>query len=146
MKVPIKIEPGAVIPIRMSPGSAGYDLFAFSEHLLTDGQPRAMVRTGIKVQIPYGYEGQIRLRSGMVKEGLMLANSVGCIDSDYRGEIYVPLYKIPSNYQDPKECVIKKGLRIAQLLLKKVEDIEFEVVDELDETIRGVGGFGSTGK
>jgi len=101
-----------------------------------------MVPTGLFVEIPEGYEAQIRGRSGLAaKNGISLANGVGTIDSDYRGEIKVILINLGN---EPFE--IKHGDRIAQMILAKYEKIEFTLVDSLEETDRGSGGFGHTGK
>jgi len=123
-------------------GDAGVDLFNAGEKILLKPQERALIPTGIKVAIPYGYELQIRPRSGLaINKGLTVLNSPGTVDSTYRGEVQVIIFNT-----NPKETIeIKKGERIAQAVLKKVELIEWEECEELDETVRNEGGFGSTG-
>lgn len=101
---------------------------------------RALVPTGLKMAIPNGYEGMVRPRSGLaLKHGITLVNTPGCVDADYRGDIGVILI----NHGD-KVFTVNQGDRIAQLIINKVEQVEFEIVNELDDTARGSGGFGST--
>lgn len=102
---------------------------------------RELIPTGLYVAIPEGYELQVRPRSGLAaKHGIMIVNSPGTIDADYRGEINVILVNMSN-----EKFVIEPGMRIAQLVLNKVERIKWEVVDKLSETLRGPGGFGHTG-
>lgn len=136
-----KLTPTAQIPRYMTPGSAGMDLYADHKVYILDPGETATLWTGIAVAIPEGYEGQVRTRSGMVLRGLVVANSPGCVDSDFRGEVGVILH---NQSDDPK--VVRVGDRIAQLVIAPVERAEIEVVDELDATERGDGGFGSTGR
>jgi dUTP pyrophosphatase len=104
---------------------------------------RALISTGLQIALPVGYEAQIRPRSGLaLKNGISVVNSPGTIDSDYRGQIGVALVNLNHNCH----VTIHKGDRIAQLVVNKIEQPEIIVVDELGETIRGTGGFGSTGK
>ena len=101
---------------------------------------RALIPTGLKMALPIGYEAQVRPRSGLaLKYGLTVLNTPGTIDSDYRGDVGVVLINHGS---DPFD--VHQGDRIAQLIVNKVEQVEFEVVNELDDTARGTGGFGST--
>ena len=101
----------------------------------------SMVKTGVTVEIPLGYEGQVRSRSGLAfKEGIFVLNSPGTIDSDYRGEIGVIL----ANMSD-SDRPVKIGERVAQLVITRVTDVVFQKKDSLSETERGSGGFGSTG-
>lgn len=101
---------------------------------------RALIPTGLKMALPSGYEGMVRPRSGLaLKYGITVLNTPGCVDADYRGDIGVILI----NHGD-KVFTINQGDRIAQLIINKVEQVEFEVVNELDNTNRGTGGFGST--
>lgn len=135
----------AKVPTRGSEYAAGYDLYAaFKEPLLKISPgSTVVVDTGIAVAIPDGYFGAIFARSGLAtKQGLRPANCVGVIDSDYRGPIKVALH----NDGPVLPQIIKQGERIAQLVIIPYENIEFEVVEELEETERGEGGFGSTGK
>lgn len=101
---------------------------------------RALIPTGLKIALPIDYEAQVRPRSGLaLKNGITVLNTPGTIDSDYRGDIGVILI---NNGWDPFE--VRQGDRIAQLVINKIEQVEFEIVDDLDNTVRGSGGFGST--
>lgn len=132
------------IPRYESEGAAGFDLrlnidfpLRVSPHDKTDLLP-----TGLYMEIPKGYEGEIRPRSGLAcRYGITLANSPGTIDSDYRGEIMVCLINNSNEYY-----TLEPGERVAQMLIKKVEQAEIVEVDELTDSTRGSGGFGSTGK
>ncbi|MBI4976242.1 MAG: dUTP diphosphatase [Spirochaetes bacterium] len=131
------------LPKYQTTGSSGVDMYADIEvpMQITAGQPVA-VPTGLFVEIPHGYEAQIRSRSGLaLKEGVFCLNSPGTIDSDYRGEIKV----IIANTKDTP-FTVKPGDRIAQMVFTKVEIAAFEQVSSLGDTERGHGGFGSTGK
>lgn len=133
----------ATIPTRGSADAAGWDLYAAIPAPLTIA-PGANypVPTDISMEIPQGYWGGIYARSGLAcKKGLRPSNLVGVIDSDYRGNVIVSLYN-----DSPVPQTIEPGDRIAQFILHKVNDITFEVVDELSDTERSGGGFGSTGK
>ena len=124
-------------------GSAGMDVRAnITEDVVLAPGTIKLIPVGLKVEIPVGYEIQVRPRSGLaLKHGLGMANSIGTIDSDYRGEIGV----IAINLSD-KAYTIKSGERIAQIVLNKVEQIEWTEVEELGTTERGTGGYGHTGK
>lgn len=140
-----KISPYAIIPTRGSSQAAGYDLyFAASPELDFSMHPGQsdFFPTGLQIEVPKGYFGAIFARSGLAaKKGLRPANCVGVIDSDYRGEVKVVLHN------DSKEIQhVKGGDRIAQLIFIKYDTVDFEVVEELEETDRGEGGFGSTDK
>ncbi|MGL4981143.1 MAG: dUTP diphosphatase [Fusobacteriaceae bacterium] len=143
-KVSVKIvkENGVLIPQYMTEESAGMDVRALLEESITlKSLERALIPTGIKMEIPKGYEVQVRPRSGLaIKNGVTVLNSPGTIDSDYRGEIKIILVNLSS---EPFE--IKNGERVAQLVLQKVYQINFEECDELGTTDRSSGGFGSTG-
>jgi len=123
--------------------SAGMDLRAnIDEDIILHPMERALVQTGLFVEIPAGYEAQIRPRSGLaIKKGITVLNSPGTIDSDYRGEVCIILI----NLSDEK-FVIKDGERICQMIVSKHERAEWECVDNLLKTERGKGGFGHTGK
>lgn len=139
----VKIVKGknAQLPKYQTPGSAGMDLHSIEEHIILPGQT-VLVKTGISIQLPYGYEAQIRSRSSLtLKKGLVVANAPGTIDSDYRGEIGVIIYNQSGHTQ-----TIEIGDRIAQMVIAKYESISWEEVDRLSESGRGEGGFGSTGK
>ncbi|MCL2376193.1 MAG: dUTP diphosphatase [Defluviitaleaceae bacterium] len=130
------------LPQYMTDGAAGMDLYAHvqSEMVLRPRQ-RATVPCGFKMAMPIGFEAQIRPRSGLgLKHGISMPNAPGTIDADYRGEINVLLI----NHSD-EDFTINRGDRIAQMVINKVERIEFEQVENLSETQRGEGGFGSTG-
>lgn len=126
----------------MSEHASGFDLFAdLSETLILKPQDRIAVPTGIAVQIPPGYEGQVRPRSGLaLKLGLGIVNSPGTIDADYRGEIKVILINLSR-----EDIAIEPGMRIAQLIFAPVWIPELVVADSLEETVRQSGGFGHTG-
>ena len=141
MKVKFKkLNEEAIIPEFKTAGSAGMDITSIEDVTLNPGQFK-IVKTGLACAIGEGYEVQIRPRSGMAcKYGITVINTPGTIDSDYRGEIGVGLINLSAGQFD-----INKGDRIAQLVVNKIEQPEIEIVDELDETERGAGGFGSTG-
>lgn len=138
-----KLNDLAKIPTRADIGSAGYDLYAATDHdIQIPPHSNVMVGTGIAMAIPIGYFGGIYARSGIAsKRNLRPANCVGVIDASYRGEIKVALHN-----DSPETKTIQAGERIAQLVIKKHETADFEEVDELDETERGIGGFGSSGE
>lgn len=141
MKIKIKkLHEDAIIPKYATDGSAGFDLTIVEPITLRSTQ-RGIAQTGLSFEIPKGYEMQIRPRSGLAaRYGVTVLNSPGTIDSDFRGEVCVILYNSGlSIVQFPK------GTRIAQGVICKVDQAEFEEVDELSETDRGIGGFGSTG-
>ncbi len=143
MKVKIVNKSTLPIPEYKTQNSSGVDLYANIEgEIVIKPLERKLIPTGIYAEIPEGYEGQIRARSGLaLNHGITLTNGIGTVDSDYRGEIKVLLINLgKENY------TIKRGDRIAQLVLIKYEKILFEEVDEIDETYRGTGGFGHTGK
>ena len=145
MKIRIKkLHERAILPTYGTEYSAGADLYALSEDrtpIYVPGVSTVLVRTGISVEIPEGYCGLIFARSGLAtKKGLAPANKVGVIDSDYRGEIMVAVHNHGILTQE-----IASGERIAQLAIVPFLKAEFEVADELSDTVRGVGGFGSTG-
>ena len=137
-----RLDPRAVLPQYASEQAAGADLYALCDAPveLMPGQT-VRIRTGLAVQIPEGYAGLIYARSGLsTKRGLAPANKVGVIDADYRGEIQVALYN-----QSGERQTVEPGERIAQLVIAPVLRACFEESEELDETSRGSGGFGSTG-
>lgn len=139
----VKARENAKLPCTATAGSAGADLFACTDIPVTVGAgERALIPTGIAVEIPLGFGGFVFPRSSLAaKQGVSLANCVGVIDSDYRGEISVPVI----NHGD-KEYTINPGDRIAQMVIMPVESAEYETSEELSETARGEGGFGSTGR
>ncbi len=146
LSIAIKRMPGGeglAVPRLATPGSAGADLCAAvqGELLIAPGD-RAVVPTGFAIALPAGFEAQVRPRSGLaLKHGITLPNAPGTIDSDYRGEIKVIL---ANGGHEP--FTVKRGERIAQIVVARVEPFRFELVDALDETDRGAGGFGHTGR
>lgn len=132
-----------VLPEYKTSGAAGMDLCAaISEPIELKPLERTLIPTGLKIELEHGYEAQIRPRSGMsIKHGITLINCVGTIDEDYRGEVCVPVVNISN-----ESYTILPQERIAQMIIARVEQAELEVVTELTETLRGAGGFGSTGK
>ena len=141
MKIKIKSLSG-IMPKYETKGSAGMDIRAFIDKpvKIMPGK-RALIPTGLFMEIPSGYEVQIRARSGLaVKYGIGLTNGIGTIDSDYRGEIKVSLINLGED-----EFVVNDGDRIAQMVVCRYEMAEIEEVDDLSETERGAGGFGHTG-
>jgi dUTP pyrophosphatase len=147
LKLPVRQLPhasGLPLPAYASDGAAGLDLVAaVGEGAVVELPPggRTLVPTGIAVALPGGYEAQVRPRSGLaVRHGVTVVNSPGTIDSDYRGEIQVALVNLG---REP--FAIRRGMRIAQLVVAPVARAELVLSDELDDTARGAGGFGSTG-
>ena len=137
-----KLDEGLPAPAYANPGDAGLDLYAAKDVTLQPGQ-RAMSPTGIAIAIPQGYAGFVQPRSGLAaKQGFSIVNTPGLIDSGYRGEIGV----IGLNTDTQNEIVIARGDRVAQLVIQEVPVVELLEVDELDETERSSGGFGSSGK
>ena len=144
MKINIKkLSENAIVPTYGSLGAAGADLYALlSDTLTIKPGETVLVGTGIAMEIPEGFVGLIFARIGLsTKKGLAPANKVGVIDSDYRGEIKVPLYNQSGSVQ-----TIEKGERIAQMVITPFISADFTEVDELDDTLRGAEGFGSTGR
>ena len=135
---------GLPLPKYETEGAAGLDLFAATKEdtrIIIPSRKAEMIPTGIAISVPSGYEAQIRPRSGLAaKNGITILNSPGTIDSDYRGEILVMLI----NHSN-KDFEILRGMRIAQMVISKIEQFNLISVDELDTTNRGKDGFGSTG-
>lgn len=142
MKVKIKkLDSKAVIPVYQTEEAAGFDLHSIEDKVL-QAQERALIKTGLSVALPSGSELQIRPRSGLaLKHGITVLNSPGTVDSDYRGEVMVLLIN-----HGTEAFEIKVGERIAQGVVAHVTQAMFEEVDDLDQTVRGAGGFGSTGQ
>ena len=136
------ISKSGIAPSYATAGASGMDLKAYIDEPITlKPMERMLVPTGLFVQIPEGYEGQVRARSGMaIKHGIGLVNSIGTIDSDYRGELKIPVINFGN-----EEYVINNGDRIAQFVIAKYERVDVSLVDSLDDTERGEGGFGHTG-
>ena len=138
-----KLKDNAITPTKGSKYAAGFDLYSCidSEELWIPAHETVKIGTGIAVAIPNGYFGAIYARSGIAtKQGLRPANCVGVVDSDYRGQVIVALH---NDTDEPQ--MITNGERIAQLVICPYENVELNEVDNLDETERGDGGFGSTG-
>lgn len=137
-----KLRDDVILPSHGSDEAAGWDLYA-QEGCIIRPNGTVMIKTGVALAIPKGYVGLIFARSGMAtKQGLAPANKVGVIDSDYRGEIIVAL----RNHNIDISQMVARGDRVAQLVIVPYLVGQYEVVDELDETVRGDGGFGSSGK
>ena len=138
-----KLDERAVLPTYGSEFAAGADLYALAdEEIVFQPNETKFVRTGLAMEIPEGYAGLIYARSGLAcKRGLAPANKVGVVDSDYRGEVMVALH----NHSNQEQRVAV-GERIAQLVVAPFLKAEFAEADELNETVRGEGGFGSTGR
>jgi len=130
------------LPSPASPGSAGFDLrAAVPEEVILPPGERLLVPTGVVLEIPAGWEGQVRPRSGLaLRHGIGIVNAPGTIDSDYRGEVAVILINLGD-----APFRLKRGDRIAQLVFARVESVEWEEAEALEESGRGEGGFGSTG-
>jgi dUTP pyrophosphatase len=131
------------VPARSHPGDAGYDLYARTAVRLAPAGGRALVPTGIALAIPEGYAGFVQPRSGLaLKHGVTCLNTPGLIDAGYRDEISVLLVNL-----DPRVAFdVQRGERIAQLVIQRVEAVEWDEVVALDESVRGLGGWGSTGR
>ncbi len=131
------------LPHYATPASAGVDLRAnLDEPVELKPLERALIKTGLFIELPLGYEAQVRPRSGLaLKKGITVLNTPGTIDADYRGEIGVILVNLSS-----EPFVVEDGERIAQLVIARHEQVEWKAVDQLADSKRGAGGFGSTGK
>jgi len=144
MKIKIKRLPNGKdlpLPEYKTSGSAGMDIVAAEDGYISKDET-VMIHTGFALAIPAGYEVQIRSRSGLAKHGVFVTNAPGTIDSDYRGEVCVLL----TNISEKKDFYYYKGHRIAQMIVAPVVRAKLMLVDELSDTERGSGGFGSTGK
>jgi dUTP pyrophosphatase len=142
MQVKIKkLHPNAVIPQYATTGAACFDLVSVNEVMIIPGREHVALKTGLAFEIPEGYVMMVYSRSGHgFKNGIRLANGTGVIDSDYRGEVMVKMHNVGKN-----SLLVKAGERIAQAMIIPALQVELEVVDELSDTARGSGGFGSTG-
>ena len=137
-----RLRPSATLPLQATAGAAGVDFCADLDAPVTL-QPGAfaLIPTGLAMALPPQHEGQVRPRSGLaLKSGITCLNTPGTVDSDYRGEVKVILIN-----HGAAPFVVEHGMRIAQLVVARVASVELVVVDTLDETVRGAGGFGSTG-
>jgi len=139
----LQLDPGLPLPGYAKPGDAGIDLRARESVVLKAGGGRGLVPTGVAVALPEGYAGFVQPRSGLaLSHGITCLNTPGLIDSGYRGELKVLLV----NTDSQRDYEVKRGERIAQLVIQRVEHCAFVAVDELPSSTRGEGGFGSTGR
>jgi dUTP pyrophosphatase len=138
-----KLNEDFVMPLKATEFSSGFDLYAnIKEKIIIKPLERKLINSGMVMEIPNGYEGQIRPRSSLaLKNGVTVLNSPGTIDCDYRGEVKILLINL-----SPDEFVIQSGDRIAQIVFTKVSDVKILEMDSFQDTVRGDGGFGSTGK
>lgn len=144
MKISVKkLKPNALLPQFATAHAAGMDISAcIDEPITLQPHERAVIPAGFAIALPPGYEAQVRGRSGLAaKHGIMPANGVGTIDADYRGEVGVILLNTSN-----EPFVVEPGMRVAQLVIAKYQTVEWNEVEVLDETSRGEGGYGSTGK
>ena len=143
MRIPIRrLDPGLPLPAAQHEGDAGLDLYAAGDVTLDARGGRALVPTGIAIAIPAGHAGFVQPRSGLaLRHGVTVVNSPGLVDAGYRDEIRVLLVNL-----DPRDAFeIRRGDRIAQLVIQRFERVEWDEVADLDDTDRGLGGWGSTG-
>lgn len=137
-----KVRPNAIMPEYKTLGASGFDVSACIESdLAIAPKSFALVPTGLAIEMPLGFEAQVRSRSGLaLKNGIFVLNSPGTIDNDYRGEISVILANFSEN-----SFIVTHGMRIAQVVVGQYHQFDFQVVENLSDTDRGDGGFGSTG-
>ncbi|HEX4493339.1 MAG TPA: dUTP diphosphatase [Acidimicrobiia bacterium] len=137
-----QLDPGLSLPTRQHSHDAGYDLVARGDAVLAPGGGRALVPTGVAIAIPPGYAGFVQPRSGLaLRHGVTVLNTPGLVDAGYRDELKVLLVNL-----DPHESfTVTRGDRIAQLVIQRVAAVEWRAVESLDDSDRGLGGFGSTG-
>ncbi len=142
--LPVKIinKSHHALPTYQTSGAAGMDLCAFIPEIFTlQPMERRLIPTGLFIELPTGYEAQVRPRSGMaIKKGITMINTPGTIDSDYRGELLVPIINLSG-----QEQTIEDGERIAQMVIAKHETVAWQLVEQIEDTSRGSGGFGHTG-
>ena len=138
-----KLDSDAIIPTKGSPHAAGWDLYALEETIVRRNVS-SMIKTGLAIAIPNGWEGQIRCRSSLGKKGMIMPNGIGTIDSDYRGELMV----LATWIGEDESFTVNAGERVAQLLFAPVPSVTIVETeyDNLGQTERGKGGFGSSGK
>lgn len=139
----VRVDPDLPLPSYARPGDAGADLYARVGAVLKAGGGRALIPTGIRLAIPEGYAGFVQPRSGLaLRHGVMVANSPGLIDAGYRDEVAVILL----NTDPADDFEVRRGDRVAQLVIRRVEQAGFVAVDDLPDSPRGRGGFGHTGR
>jgi dUTP pyrophosphatase len=138
----VKLRDDAILPVYQTAGAAGADIHAcLDEPVILQPLERRMIPTGLAMAIPEGYEVQIRARSGMsIKHGITMVNGIGTIDADYRGEVGVLAINLSQ-----EAFTIEPGMRIAQMVVARYDVAAWNEVAELDETVRGTGGYGSSG-
>jgi len=136
-----RLKTGAELPIKATKGAACYDAIIPEDFPPLEPNTIRIIPLGFSCEVPEGYELQVRSRSGLASKGILVANGVGCVDSDYRGELGVILYNA-SQFIIP----LSKGDRICQLKLSAAPEIKWNIIDELSDTDRGEGGYGSTDK
>ena len=138
-----KTDPNAKMPTKGSTHAAGWDLYCL-EDTVVNFRSSVKVRTGLRVAIPEGFEGQVRARSSLGSKGLILPHSIGTIDADYRGELFILMTWIGEG----ESYEVKSGERLAQMVISPIPDVQFTEVEigNLGDTERGQGGFGSTGR
>lgn len=138
----VKLRDDAILPVYQTAGAAGADIHAcLDEPITLQPLERRMIPTGLAMAIPEGYEVQIRARSGMsIKHGITMVNGIGTIDADYRGEVGVLVINLSQ-----EAFTIEPGMRIAQMVVARYDVAAWNEVAELDETVRGTGGYGSSG-
>ncbi len=135
------LRPGAKLPFRATEAASGYDIHAcFEGEPITLGQWPTLVPTGLSLEVPQGLDAQLRPRSGLARQGVLA--TFGTLDADYRGELMINLYTIGPDIS----YAVHSGDRIAQLVITRLADVEFQQVLVLSETVRGAGGHGSTGR
>lgn len=134
-----KLDIDSKLPVKASEGAACYDVRSIENFLFLSGEAH-MLRTGLAFEVPDGYGLEVRPRSGLASMGLILQNSPGTLDNDYRGELLMSMRNVSN-----KNIMVRSGDRIAQIKLERLVDTEFIEMEELGSTIRGPGGFGSTG-
>jgi dUTP pyrophosphatase len=137
-----RIDPDLPLPTRQHDDDAGYDLVARVDATIAPGGGRVIIPTGVAIAIPSGYAGFVQPRSGLaLRSGVTVLNTPGLVDAGYRDELRVVLVNL-----DPADAfTVKRGDRIAQLVIQRIETVQWQVVDDLGDTDRGTGGFGSTG-
>ena len=134
-------SPDFKMPTKATSGSSGFDIYSIEDVLINPGEMKS-ISTGMRIQLPQAHEAQIRSRSGLAfKHCISVVNQPGTIDQDFVGEVKIGLINHGKVFY-----AIKKGDRIAQMVIQKVPDVELKVVSDLDDTTRGIGGFGSTGR
>lgn len=141
MEAKFKLKDPSFRPVKQTEGSSGYDVVSEISYAIKPGET-ALIPLGFSVEVPKGYEVQVRNRSGQARKGIIVANGVGTIDSDYRGTVGMLLFNSTSETYE-----ISKGDRVGQIVFAKLPEVTIiEIAEELSQTVRGSGGYGSTGK